>query len=400
MAYNGNIIGPKNEPDYYQGNGIWNLNAATSWKKQGKWYFNANASASSTSVTEGDTFTVTVNTIGVEDGTYLFWTTNEISGAMSTADFTDLELNGYGQVVNNTLTITRKVKWTALTSGTRQFAIVFRTENIEGPIVASSPVITISDLVSGGASWTRGSYRIHRFASSEILYCSKAVAITAFLVGGGGGGGDTGGGGGGGGGVVNGWTGVLPAGSRWVIVGGGGGTNAPGGHSYIDGLVLAYGGGGGGNGYGAGPQSGGSGGGGSFHQGGAGPNGTGQGNGGGSGNNDGTSYQGVAYCYSAGGGGGGIGGGGGNGWRNGYSAVGGNGGPGGYFDPGLDGTAEPYAGGGGGARYYYGSNGAEGVGQGANRGGGGKGGGGRPGYYTPPYPGDAGVVYIRYLIPT
>lgn len=389
MAYNGKLIGPKNEPEFFTGNGIWNLNSIQHWLRQGKWYFNRSATASATSVIEGDTFTVTLNTVGVPNGTVVFWTTNTITGTISTADFTDLELTGYRTINNNTCTVSRKIKWTTATSGARQFTIVFRTENIEGPIVASSPVITVNDLATGGTEFTRGAYRVHRFGSSAIFTTNKTITADVFLVAGGGGGGYVGGGGGGAGGVRN-TTVTIPAGSRWVYVGGGGGQNGQGGYTTIVGVIDAVGGGGGGNGNANGPSGGGSGGGGGFNQGAAGGT-PGQGNNGGNGRNDGN--------YGAGGGGGGIGGGGGDGYRT-DTGRGGNGGPGGYFDPGLDGTAEPYAGGGGGARYFYGFNGTDGVGQGTNRGGGGRGGGGRPGTETTWTPGDTGVCYIRYLIPT
>jgi hypothetical protein len=389
MAYNGNIIGPKNEPDFFRGGGIWNLNSIEHWQKQGKWYFNRTAIVSATSITEGDTFTATINTQGVPDGMYIYWTINVISGTISTADFADLELTGYKVMSNNTATITRKTRWTTATGGTRQFTIAFRTESIEGPIVASTPVITINDLASGGTQFTRGAYRVHRFGTSDIFTANKAIAADVFLVAGGGGGGYVGGGGGGAGGVRN--TSVtIPAGSRWVYIGGGGGQNGQGGYTTITGVIDAVGGGGGGNGNANGPSGGGSGGGGGFNQGAAGGT-PGQGNNGGNGRNDGN--------YGAGGGGGGIGGAGGDGYRT-DTGRGGNGGPGGYYDPGLDGTAEPYAGGGSGARYFYGFNGVEGVGQGTNRGGGGRGGGGRPGTETTWTPGDTGVCYIRYLIPT
>jgi hypothetical protein len=389
MAYNGNIIGPKNEPDFFRGGGIWNLNSVEHWQKQGKWYFNRTAIVSATSITEGDTFTATINTQGVPDGMYIYWTINVISGTISTADFADLELTGYKVMSNNTATITRKTRWTTATSGTRQFTIAFRTESIEGPIVASTPVITINDLASGGTQFTRGAYRVHRFGSSDIFKCNKAISAEVFLVAGGGGGGWNGGGGGGAGGVRN--TSVtIPAGSRWVYVGGGGGGNGQGGYTTIVGVIDAVGGGAGGVGGGNGPSGGGSGGGGGYNQGAAGGT-PGQGYNGGNGRNDGN--------YSAGGGGGGIGGPGGDGYRS-DTGRGGNGGPGAYFDPGLDGTAEPYAGGAGGARYYYGFNGTDGIGQGTNRGGGGRGGGGRPGTETPAYAGDSGVCYIRYIIPT
>ena len=392
MSFNGKIIGPKNLPEFFRGNGIWNLNAsAGTWLELGRWYFNRSATVNRTSVVEGDTFVVTVTTVGVPDGTYLYWTTNTISGTITTADFAGQDLNGYVQIVNNSATVTRKMRFTTTTNGQRQFTIAFRVESAEGPIVASSPVITTNDIASGGQStFYRGAYYVHRFASSAIFTANKTITADVFLVAGGGGGGYTGGGGGGAGGIRN-TTVTIPAGSRWVYIGGGGGASANGGNTTIDGVIDAAGGGGGGSTNVVGPSGGGSGGGGSFNQGGAGGT-AGQGNGGGTGYNDGN--------YSAGAGGGGHGGGGGNGYRSGTSGYGGTGGPGTYFDPGLDGTPEAYGGGGGGARYFYGFNGADGVGKGTSRGGGGKGGGGRPGTETPWYPGDIGCCYIRYLIPT
>lgn len=401
---NGRIIGQKNRPEFFRGNGIWYNNDIGHWIKQGRWFFNRNATSSTTNIVEGETVSVTLTTVGIPDNTYVFWTTNTISGIVTTQDFTDLELTGYGRVINNTLTVTRKVKFATSTSGTRQFTIAFRVESIEGPIVASSPVITMYKKVTGVGStgeYSLNGYRYIYWRNSGSIILQRTTAMSVFLVAGGGGGGTNGGGGGGGGGVVTYTPITITTGTHPVYVGGGGAAapnssvaGSDGGASYIPGYISATGGGGGGSRDGGqGGRYGGSGGGGGGGPGGGGGGAVpGQGNGGGNGYDDGN--------YSAGGGGGGRGAGGASAYRSGGAGYAGAGGAGAYFDPSENGTSEPYAGGGGGARTYYGYSAGSGIGQGIGTGGGGYAGTG--GYGTPraPVAGDSGLVFVKYLIPT
>lgn len=387
--YNGGFLGPKAEPDFFDGKGIRHIKETDNWITLVRWNVDRNVAVNTTSLAEGDTLTITFTTVGVPNGSVLYWTTNVISGTISTADFTDFRLTGSIVINNNTATLTRKLRGTSVTGGTRQMTIAIRSASIEGPIIASTPVITLDDLVSGGdLVFDRAGRRYHKFSYSGVLTVKRSTAMNIFMVGGGGGGGYDGGGGGGGGGIING-TYTVPAGVYNVQVGAGGSPRANGQPSFIQGFLTANGGGQGGDPNANAGQFGGSGGGGSWNgRGGAGGGTPGQGNGGGGGYDSGDN--------SAGGGGGGYGGGGGGAnYRQ-----GGNGGPGGLFDPGGDGTAENYAGGGRGARYRYGFSGTSGIGRGTNRGGGGAAGTGP--FYTAvgPNPGDSGLVYINYIIPT
>ena len=394
--YNGGIIGPKIEAGFFNGNGIWDNKYQPRAPGRGRWPFYVNVTVNTQTVIGLDTLIATINTAGLTDGTILYYTINSILGTFSTGDFTDLVMNGAVTIRNNTATLTKKLRYTPTVSPDRQMSIAFRTESIRGPIVATTPVINVVEVISGGYARDTGVYRYHTWKSSGTLNVYRTTTMELFLVAGGGGGGTYGGGGGGGGGIKTG-TFTLSPGSYPVYVGSGGAaapdssTNASDGlDTEILGITKAIGGGGGASrDGGTNGRYGGSGGGGA----GGGPSGAGsgepgQGNSGGSGYNDGNN--------SAGGGGGGAGGPGGNG---GYRS-GGAGGPGAYYDPWGDGVPEPYAGGGRGCRFNYGSSGANGVGRGTNRGGGGMAGTGP--YYTvgPATNGDSGTVYIKYLIPT
>ena len=396
---NGGIIGPRNDARFFSANGVWHMKDVASWLEQGRWYFNRSVTVNATAFTEGDTIIITINTVGVPDGTNLYWSVTTLSGTtLTTAEFSDSILTGVCNIVNNTDNTTKKFRADRIPDGDRQMAVSFRSESVVGPIIASTPVLTLKDFVRGGDSvFDRAGYRYHKFTYSSYLYTSKSVAAEVLLVAGGGGGGGNGGGGGGAGGLK--WTNVTigASNSRYVQVGGGGswsggGNNgSDGAGSYIDGVIGTTGGGGGGSrdGGSAGRYggSGGGGGGGGGGRAGAGPGIGGEGNNGGSGVDD--------DRRSAGGGGGGATGGGGNA----ASRQGGNGGAGRGIDFVRDGVTENYAGGGGGGRTIVGSAGSDGVGQGPTRGSGGHGESGGTAYRAGTN-GDSGIVFIRYLIPT
>jgi hypothetical protein len=395
--YNGGIFGKKNSPNVFNANGIWHLKQVAGYIERGEWYFARSATVNATSFLEGDTITVTINAPSLPDGTKLYWTINTVSGTIRTDDFDNRILNGPLSIINGKDTTSRKLETSKQGDGARSFTIAIRTESVEGPVIATTPVLTLDDVARGGnAVFDRGGYRYHKFTSSGNFFCNRSLGLTVFAVGGGGGGGGNGGGGGGGGGIV--YTNISVGAGTYFISIGGGGSAAPngsvhggsGGNTTFQGFITANGGGGGGsrdtdrNGY-----FGGSGGGGSSNGGGGGGT-PGQGNGGGNG-----IIAGAGEVQSTGGGGGGYGGGG----QSGAAKDAGNGGPGGAFDPTADGTAEYYSGGGGGGRTVFGTTGANGQGQGANRGGGGKGGSGGATSFAA-QAGDTGYCVVRYLIPS
>ena len=98
-----------------------------------------------TSVNEGSSVTFTVTTEGVPNGTTLFWTTQQISGAINASDFTDSTVSGSFTINNNTASIVRTLTNDFTTEGTESFALQIRTNSTSGVIVATSATVTIND---------------------------------------------------------------------------------------------------------------------------------------------------------------------------------------------------------------------------------------------------------------
>lgn len=102
-------------------------------------------SPSVTSVNEGSSVTLTVSTVNVFDGTTLYWTTEPVSGVISSADFTDNLISGSLSVSSGTASLVRGIANDAITEGPESFRIQVRTGSTAGPIVATSATITIND---------------------------------------------------------------------------------------------------------------------------------------------------------------------------------------------------------------------------------------------------------------
>lgn len=97
--------------------------------------------SSASSVNEGDTLTVTVNTIGVPSGTVLYWQTTNIT--TSDSDFT--ATSGSVQIVNGAGGFTIAAVADSTTEGAETFGITLRRYSQAGPIVASTTNKTIND---------------------------------------------------------------------------------------------------------------------------------------------------------------------------------------------------------------------------------------------------------------
>jgi hypothetical protein len=100
--------------------------------------------ASTETVSEGGSVTFTINTLNVGNGTTLYYST---SGTVSSADFSNNSLTGSFVVNNNTATITRTIANDSIIEGNETFNLVVRTNSISGTIVATSPTITVLDVV-------------------------------------------------------------------------------------------------------------------------------------------------------------------------------------------------------------------------------------------------------------
>jgi phage-related protein len=97
-----------------------------------------------TSVGEGSSVMFTVTTTGITDGTILYWSTIT-SGGISDIDFDDNSLTGSVTITGDSGTITRAVKLDTLTEGEETFALQLREGSVDGNILATSAIVTISD---------------------------------------------------------------------------------------------------------------------------------------------------------------------------------------------------------------------------------------------------------------
>ena len=81
----------------------------------------ATVSESSTSLNEGQTLTITVNTTNVDDGLVLYWTVDQHTGSINTSDFS--AYSGTVTITNGTGTITIDISADVTTEGEEKFAV-------------------------------------------------------------------------------------------------------------------------------------------------------------------------------------------------------------------------------------------------------------------------------------
>ena len=108
--------------------------------------------SSASSVDEGDSLTVNINTVGVPSGTVVYWQTTNIT--TSDSDFT--ATSGSAQIVNGAGGFTIPVAADSTTEGAETFGITLRRFSQNGPIVASTTNKTIND-TSLSASYSASS---------------------------------------------------------------------------------------------------------------------------------------------------------------------------------------------------------------------------------------------------
>ena len=104
---------------------------------------NATVSESSTSLNEGQTLTITVNTTNVADGLVLYWTVDQHTGSINSSDFS--VYSGTVTITNGTGTITIGISADVTTEGEEKFAVKLYTEAEYTNNVANTNVITIND---------------------------------------------------------------------------------------------------------------------------------------------------------------------------------------------------------------------------------------------------------------
>jgi len=98
-----------------------------------------------TSVTENSqTITWTINTTAVADGSTLYYDLNPFP-TDGFSDFTDANYNGSITINSNTATVSRTTTADQRTEGTDTVKLRLRVNDVDGPIVAESDDVTISD---------------------------------------------------------------------------------------------------------------------------------------------------------------------------------------------------------------------------------------------------------------
>ena len=105
---------------------------------------------STTTTSEGGSVNFTLNTFNVGSGTTLYYSTG---GSMEAADFSNNSLTGSFTIVGvgstaGIATVTRTIANDFNTEGSESFAFVVRTGSTTGPVVATSPNITVADVVA------------------------------------------------------------------------------------------------------------------------------------------------------------------------------------------------------------------------------------------------------------
>lgn len=100
---------------------------------------------STTSINEGSSITFTVTTSVVPNATVLYWTVLEVSGTVSSADFSDAALSGSFTINNNTGSITRTITADRSTESLEAFKLEVRRTSTSGTVVATSDTVYIND---------------------------------------------------------------------------------------------------------------------------------------------------------------------------------------------------------------------------------------------------------------
>jgi hypothetical protein len=310
-------------------------------------------SSSTSTVSEGQSVTYTVQTSEVPDGTTLFYTIYAGTGSITASDFTDGAMSGSFTINSGTGSFTKTLRADSATEGTESYDIQLRTGSTSGSIVlnisngaatfvadtsvAPPPVQYLSNSGTTITSATPGLY--------QWIAPANVTSVSVTAIGAGAGGYGNGGPGGGGGGL--GWkrsVSVVPGQSYSVGIGAGGSPYRDGGDTFFRSLNIVSGRGGNrgtvnfdntqissggtGGGYvGDGGGNGGSGGAGYYTYGGGGGGGAGGylGNGG-SGGKGGRSVSGISATNGTSGAGGAGGGGGGSGSTSPSLEAGGGGG--------------------------------------------------------------------------
>jgi hypothetical protein len=135
---------------------------------------------STTSIDEGGSVNITVNTINVQNGTTLYYST---VGIVSASDFTDNSLTGSfiinsSDSINGIATITRTLSndlSSIESEGEENFQIQIRKTSTTGTIVATSSTITVNDTSFSSYTLTQSSTTVSEGSSVDFTLTTVGV---------------------------------------------------------------------------------------------------------------------------------------------------------------------------------------------------------------------------------
>ena len=123
----------------------WPLTAASASVQPNVYYVN-----------EGSSVVFTVYTTGIDIGTTIYWSTNQVSGAITSTDFTTSNSGSFVVPAGYVTTITRTLANDTYDEGTESFSISIRTGSVSGTIIGTSATVSISDTSIGGGAEPTG----------------------------------------------------------------------------------------------------------------------------------------------------------------------------------------------------------------------------------------------------
>ena len=107
---------------------------------------------STTNVTEGNAVTFNVTVSGSFTGT-VYYTVNNVTGTMSTADFTDSLLSGSFSVTSGSGSFVKTLVADGIAEG-EAFSVSLRSVSTSGTILATTSTITVTDAAAPAVTWS------------------------------------------------------------------------------------------------------------------------------------------------------------------------------------------------------------------------------------------------------
>ena len=179
MKRNSGIIGPKQTPSLSVATGIFDTFDNFNAKKGNTWPLtpvSALVEPNVYYVNEGSSAVFTVRTTGIDIGTTIYWSTNQISGAIISTDFTSSNSGSFVVPAEYITTITRTLANDTYVEGTESFSISIRTGSVNGTVIGTSATVSISDTSIGGGAEPAG---LFSFTSATFRSPINAGAFAA-----------------------------------------------------------------------------------------------------------------------------------------------------------------------------------------------------------------------------